>query len=339
VENGLSTGVVVGGIGGLGTLYSLTGVMKRVRVYLKEMFPPFARLCLAVMVFFEIYFLVVLTNRSQLAPTAPAGPAAPAGVPLNLGWQEVIGAVTIFAFLLTLRIVDDLKDYYTDQRLFPHRAVPSGRVLRRDIVTVMIAVDTPVIVANLLWMNNPVWFVVLAVYGTALSMWFFARGKIQPNLPLALVTHNPVQIVMNLYIISFACYKFDIPMLTLPNAAIALTLYFPGLIWEISRKVRAPEDETEYVTYSKLFGVRRPVVFILVVMAFDVITTSYLVYRLYPWSITLVIAAYLWLVWQAVLFIRQPGRWPLVQRVQWYEYVAEGTVVALIAAHLAGWGG
>jgi 4-hydroxybenzoate polyprenyltransferase len=298
---------------------------RRVMVYLKEMYPVVPRLGLAAILFFEMYFLVLETNRTEIGP-------------IRLGWQEVIGAVTIFAFLLTLRIADDFKDFQTDQRLFPKRALPSGRVHRKDLAIVLAVVDAPVIVLNLWLMNNPLWFAFLAIYGTGMSLWFFAKAKIQPSLPLALITHNPVQIVMNLYVISFACYKYGVPLVTLPNVAIALTLYFPGLIWEIARKIRAPEDETEYVTYSKLFGVRKPVVFILGVMAADLLTTSYLVWQLYPWAVAAVAAAYGWLVWQGVRYIRRPGRFTLVSRVQWYEYAAEGTVVAVLAAHLAGWG-
>jgi 4-hydroxybenzoate polyprenyltransferase len=289
------------------------------------MFPVVPRAFLAALLFCEIYFLVVLTNHTQTGP-------------LRLGGQEVIGALSIFAFLATLRIADDLKDFKTDQRLFPERALPSGRVLKRDLAVLLAALDVPVIVLNFVFMNNPGWFTFLAVYGVAMSLWFFAKAKIQPNLLLALVTHNPVQIVMNLYVISFACYKYGIPLVTLPNAAIALTLYFPGLIWEISRKLRAPEQETDYVTYSKLFGVRRPVIFILGVMAVDLVTSSYLVYQLYPWGIALVVGAYAWLVWQCVIFVRHPARHTLVSRVQWYEYAAEGSVVALIGAYLMGWG-
>lgn len=41
-----------------------------------------------------------------------------------------------------------------------------------------------------------------------MSQWFFQRHKIQSNLLLALITHNPVQIIINLYIISFTCIKY-----------------------------------------------------------------------------------------------------------------------------------
>ena len=43
-------------------------------------------------------------------------------------------------------------------------------------------------------------------------------------------------------------------------------------IWEVSRKIRAPKDETEYVTYSKLFGYRKATNFVLIVTLIDIAT-------------------------------------------------------------------
>ena len=54
----------------------------------------------------------------------------------SIGVQEIVGAYTVFAFLMWLRIADDLKDYETDMRLFPDRPLPSGRVTKKDIVIV-----------------------------------------------------------------------------------------------------------------------------------------------------------------------------------------------------------
>ncbi|MDR1442445.1 MAG: hypothetical protein LBJ02_08700 [Bifidobacteriaceae bacterium] len=298
---------------------------RRIHVFLAERFPVLPGVSVAAILFGEIYFLVLLTNRTAVGP-------------VRLGGEEAVGAYTLLAFLLTLRIADDLKDFQTDKRLFPDRPLADGRVRRGDVIVLMAVVDVLAIGLNVAFMNNLGWFAFLAVYGTAMSFWFFAKAKIQPNLMLALVTHNPVQIVMNLYVISFAAYKYGIPLITLPNVAIALTLYFPGLVWEVARKLRAPEQETDYVTYSKLFGPAKPLRFILAILAVDLLTTGYLLYQLYPWAAVLVLVPYVWLVWQARRWLAGPTAFTLVSRVQWYEYAAEGTVVVLIAASLAGWG-
>jgi 4-hydroxybenzoate polyprenyltransferase len=298
-------------------------VFHGVRVYLAEMYPVLPRLALGYLVFFELYFLVLLTNGHQ-------------GFELGIG--EAVAGYTIFAFLLSLRVADDFKDYQVDLRLFPTRPLPSGRVTKRELLVLLAVVDGIGIAANVLLVGNHLFFAILVGYGLLMSFWFFQKYRIQRSLPLALITHNPVQLVMNLYVISFACRRYDIDLLTVNNALILCTLYFPGLIWEIARKVRAPEDETEYTTYSKLFGVRKPVCFILAVMALDFVTSSILIYQLYPWAVVTVAAAYGWLVWMSVRFIRNPRRFKLVDKVITYDYLAEGSMVLFIGARLLGLG-
>lgn len=278
------------------------------------MYPVIPRLILCFIMFFEIYFLVMITNGVS---------------EIRIGFREVIGAFTVFSFLLCLRIADEFKDYEVDQRLFPERAYPSGRVKTKDLVTLLVSVCVIVIPLNLIFMNNVIFFVILVVYGFAMSVWFFSKYKIQKSLPLALVTHNPVQIIMNLYIISFSCITYGVKIFTFNNMMILLTLYFPGLIWEISRKTRAPKDETEYVTYSKLFGFDKATKFIMIVMAFDMFTSSYLAYQIYPVSVVLVIGSYLWFIKQGMGFIKDPTRYKLVDKVVKYEYITELTVVVM----------
>ena len=103
-------------------------------------------------------------------------------------------------------------------------------------------------------MNNLIFLAILYFYGFLMSKWFFARSKIQPSLILAVITHNPVQMIVNMYIISFTCIKYAIPGISIYTILALFTLYFPALIWEVSRKIKAPKDENDYTTYSKIFG-------------------------------------------------------------------------------------
>jgi len=291
-------------------------MFKRLHIYLKEMLPPIKLILASVILFFEIYFLVILISD------VPS---------FNIGLQEIIGCITIFTFLLSLRIADDFKDYKTDLKLFSHRPLPSGRVKKSDLITLLVFINAVTITLNLLFMNNLIYYGIMMTYGILMSVWFFARTKIQTNLPLALVTHNPIQLIMNMYIITFTCIKYNLPLLSFNTILIAFTLYWPGLLWEISRKTRAPEDETEYTTYSKLFGLNKVARFILLVMFFDVVTSSMLMWKLWNWGVILVVAAYLWLLWSCFKFIKNPKIFPLVSRVEIYELITEVPVI-LVAA-------
>jgi 4-hydroxybenzoate polyprenyltransferase len=230
---------------------------------------------------------------------------------------------------MSLRIADEFKDYETDLKLFPERPYPSGRVRKTDLIVLLVFVSAVAAALNVLFMNNPVFFAILVGYAVLMSVWFFSRHRIQKSLLLALVTHNPVQLVLNLYIISFACIKYGLPIFTFDNVVIAFTLYFPGLIWEVSRKIRAPEDETEYVTYSKIFGYKKATRFVLLVMFFDMITSSILVFKLYPWAVITVILSYGWLVYMCRRFMDDPARFQLVKKVELYEYITESTVILI----------
>lgn len=294
-------------------------MLKRLNIYLKEMLPPLKCMAVSLILFFEIYFLIILITDVGM---------------FDVGVQEIVGFVTVFTFLLSLRIADDFKDYKTDLVLFPHRPLPSGRVKKADLAVLLISTNIVTAALNIIYMNNLLYYSGLMLYGTLMSVWFFARSKIQKNLFLALITHNPVDIVINIYIISFTCIKYGLPILTLNNVLIAFTLYWPTLIWEIARKTRSPKDETEYTTYSKLYGYKKVTQFILVIITFDVITSAKLMYELWSPGIAAASAAYIWFVTECVKFMKNPDRFKLSGRIEIYELITEIPVLLIEMAYI-----
>ena len=170
-------------------------MLKRLYVYYKERYPLLLRFLLGLIVFGEIYFIVLLNQGITK---------------FSIGVQELIGGYTVFAFLLWLRVADDLKDYETDKHLFPDRPLPSGKTEIKDVFISCLIFEIIALVLNYIFMPNFIFCIVLYVYGYLMSKWFFKRKKIQPSLPLALITHNPVQMIINLYIISFTVIKYDL---------------------------------------------------------------------------------------------------------------------------------
>lgn len=294
-------------------------MLKRWHVYFKERYPLIPRLILGIIVFLEIHFIVLLNNGVTT---------------FNIGVQEFVGAYTVFAFLLWLRIADDLKDYETDKKLFKDRPLPSGRTTKKDVMIIGVIVELIAVVLNIIFMNNLVYFAILYIYGYLMSKWFFQKSKIQPSLPLALITHNPVQMFVNLYIISFTCIKYSIPAFSLTTAMALLTLYFPALIWEVSRKIRAPKDENEYTTYSKLFGYKKSTKFVLVLTIVDIITNIILVWNLNKVSVVILILLVSWMTWKFIQFIKNPERFKIVDKVERYTYFQEGTMLLTIVVYL-----
>jgi 4-hydroxybenzoate polyprenyltransferase len=185
-------------------------------------------------------------------------------------------------------------------------------------------------------MNNIPVFLFLFAYGILMSLWFFQKSKIQKNLFLALITHNPIMMVMNIYIISFACMKYDLPYFSLTNILVAFTLYFPALIWEVARKIRAPRDETNYVTYSKMFGYKKATRFVLFITLADIITNFLLVYRLNRAAVAVLFLNVVWITWKFIAFMKDPNRFEIIKKVERYTYITEATMVLVVALYLLG---
>ena len=294
-------------------------MLKRLAIYFREMYPLLPRFGLATIMFFEIYFVLLLNTGVKT---------------FQIGFQEFIGVFTIFVFLMILRIADDFKDYETDRRLFPERALPSGRVLKKDLAVALSVIVSISVLLNLFFMNNQGWFLFLYIYGTLMSFWFFKKDKIQNSLPLALVTHNPVMMILNIYTITFVCYKYGLPLLSLPTILLAFTMYFPSLIWEISRKIRAPKDETEYVTYSKLFGYQKATRFVQVITLLDIVTNIILLWKISLLGVLVLVANVIWMTIRFQQYIQNPNHFNIKEQVERYTYITEITMVISVALYL-----
>lgn len=293
--------------------------LKRLNVYFKEMYPIIPRLVLGFIVAMEIYFIVLLNQGV---------------VDFTFGIQEIICGFTVFSFLCWLRIADDFKDYELDCRLFAHRPLPSGRVTKKDLRVFAAILITFTLIINMIFMPNFLFCLILYTYGSLMAVWFFQKHKIQKSLPMALVTHNPVQMIMNIYIISFVIIKYNLEIFTLHNAMAVFTLYFPALIWEVSRKIRAPKDETEYVTYSKLFGYKKAVNFVFVVTWMDIITNFILVWNLSKLSVVALLINILWISWKFIEYKKDPTKFKIVEKVEQYTYVQESLMILTVVVYL-----
>lgn len=294
-------------------------MLKRLYVYYKERYPLLLRFLLGLIVFGEIYFIVLLNQGITK---------------FSIGVQELIGGYTVFAFLLWLRVADDLKDYETDKHLFPDRPLPSGKTEIKDVFISCLIFEIIALVLNYIFMPNFIFCIVLYVYGYLMSKWFFKRKKIQPSLPLALITHNPVQMIINLYIISFTVIKYDLKFINLTTIMTLFTLYFPALIWEVSRKIKNPKEENDYTTYSKLFGYKKATIFVLILTIMDIFTNFVLVWNLSKISIIILFILVSWMTYKFIEFIGDPTKYKIVDKVERYTYFQESTMLLTVVVYL-----
>lgn len=321
---------------------------KEIYIYQKEMYPILARLILGYIVFAEIYSIVLLNHGADAWITSTglfigfATGSMKDGVLLDgvksfpVGVEELICGFTVFSFLFWLRIADDFKDREIDKKLFSYRPLPSGRVSEKTLKIFISALIAITLFLNFMYMPNFIFCLILYTYGSLMAVWFFQKHKIAKSLPLALVTHNPVQLIMNIYIISFVVIKYKpfVNPFSLYSILAVFTLYFPALIWEVTRKIRAPKDETEYVTYSKLFGYKQSTTFAMIVTWIDIITNFILVWNLNKISVLILFMLVSWMTMKFIKFKKNPEEFKLVDAVEKYTYLQESTMILTVIIYL-----
>ena len=178
-----------------------------------------------------------------------------------------------------MRIYDELKDVDTDIRLgqegdprFIHRPIVTGAVRKEDIVFLRWFVSACLFAINFVLMGTPAWpmFLVLFFVAWLSYKWFFIPA-ISKNIVLALLTHNPLVLLLFVYI--YSIYRIDSPASEIDvwHVILIIGLWMPFAIWETARKIRIPEDESDYETYSLKLGLNKavalPFVFTLISVA------------------------------------------------------------------------
>jgi 4-hydroxybenzoate polyprenyltransferase len=220
------------------------GLVARLTVYLREMYPPLPRLMFAALLAASLF---ALTARIHQKPVI---------------WTDAhlaVAIVGVFLFLLVLRLMDELKDLDIDRELFADRPVPSGRVRITDVGIALAFCSVAFVAINAWAPTASPWAVLVLGYSVLMFRYFFAPNLLRRVLLLNLLTHNPVVLLLLLWVVAVFADRQQAAMADLNWRTMALVLggYWSALLaWEIARKIRAPEEETDYVTYSQVLGRR-----------------------------------------------------------------------------------
>ena len=272
------------------------GYVQRMRIYFAEMFPLSVHL--------------ITAGLTYLATAAYARFSHEVDATVWTVWLP-IGIWSYFAVPLMLRLMDELKDADIDQVLFADRPVPSGRVKESDIRRSLLLVILVFLLAN--GFSLPTLAAALILVGYALLMFkrFFADEAHRRSLPLTLATHNPIVPLSLCYGFFLFAAEQKLPLAALDWPAIllfVLMLWMPFLGWELSRKIRAPEDEDEYVTYSQLLGRSGAIAALCVVQSVSIVAAIGLWLTAgAPWWLPLFpVAAWIANLWAGVRFVRKP---------------------------------
>lgn len=234
------------------------GRVARLAVYLQSMFPP--------LVMLPAGLAMVGAAHGTLDALAGAGP-------IHYGWRAWVAAASAVLFMLIMRVFDELKDVETDLALgkagdprYKDRPIVTGAVLVEDVRLLRWIVTALLFALNLApllagpfvpgldWTLPSLAFLLTWTMAWLSFKWFFWPA-IQRNLLLAFATHNPLTGFVILYVVAVWAAGAGLDRVQpLAIALLVVGMWLPVSAWETSRKIRRPEDETTYQTYSMLLG-------------------------------------------------------------------------------------
>ena len=178
---------------------------------------------------------------------------ATAGAAWPNGWVLAAAFVATLGFFLQLRIFDEFKDAADDAAYRPYRPVPRGLVSLRELRLVGLVVGA-LQLALTLWVDGAALpYLLLAWSAMGLLGREFFMGEWLRSRPLVyLFSHMIILPLLLLY-----CMALVWPVGPPPGLGWFLGAgYANGMVFEIGRKLRAPQDEEQGVeTYSALWGI------------------------------------------------------------------------------------
>ncbi len=295
-----------------------SGFFKRMRIYFSEMYPIPTRIFSSIIICISFVSFLLRVHSVQ----API-----------FSLYTLLGIWNVFALMLILRLMDELKDKDIDFALFHHRPLPSGRVLESDITFSLIVIITFYLAANLLAVK--VFWMALFVLGYSLLMfkYFFIPHILRKYLLLNVATHNPFFPITFIYLLILFSVGYGLPLkdINWQFSLLMIVAYWAMFFsWEISRKIRSHEEENAYVTYSQIFGSSGAV---LVASGSQIITLGiglyfYWVLSLSGIFLTILLTGYVMTVWGYVRFLLNPN--PVTSKLKPF---AERYIFTVLIAH------
>ena len=212
--------------------------LNRIETYCREQLEPTSRLFLSLVV--NLFIFLMIKQDYNLS---------------SFNWNFLVPAFSTFFLLLYYRISDEFKDIKTDEKFFPDRPIPSGRLFLSDLKIMLVVVSLLGIGLNIIFPSALFEFSVAFLFTVAMGKWFFMEKLISGNRLIAFFTHAPVGLVLywysELYLLNVHGVHWSLP----EKLSVIAFIVLPGLSWEILRKTYLPQDEMPgYQIYSTMLG-------------------------------------------------------------------------------------
>jgi 4-hydroxybenzoate polyprenyltransferase len=214
---------------------------RRLRAYMRERFPLFGHVLLIVSYYSSNQFLAK-------ALTMP-------GEPMRYTWHSVAGAMTLLCFFFHLRVFDEHKDFEEDSRFHPHRVLQRGVITLAELrVLAWACIVIEFALAGVSGAGPLAGLTIAFVFSLLMLREFFAHDWLKRHFLVYATSHMLLMPLLSLLVFSFATRRmpWDAPPVSWLYAFVG---FFVTFNVEVSRKIRAPEDEVEGLdSYSKTFG-------------------------------------------------------------------------------------
>ncbi|MDY7093583.1 MAG: hypothetical protein SX243_11495 [Acidobacteriota bacterium] len=214
---------------------------RRLWAYLQERFPLVGHGVLI----FSYYSSNQFLARALVSP----------GEPMHYDTSSLLGGLTLLLFFFHLRVFDEHKDYAEDRVHYPQRVLSRGLVRLVHLRWLAAAaILGQMVLAGLAGVGALAAWAVAFAFSLLMLKEFFVGEWLRRRFLLYALTHMMVMPLLALMVFSFAVGRW--PWQAPPWFWVyAFVGFFVTSNWEVSRKIRAPEEEIEGVdSYTRIFG-------------------------------------------------------------------------------------
>jgi len=189
--------------------------------------------------------------------------------PVALGAMDAVCFLAAWSFFLMLRVFDEHKDYELDCQNHPDRVLQSGLITLRHLkVLGVLAIALQIGLS--VWRDGGlgpitlVWAVVMT-WSALMAVEFFCGEWLEKRLVLYALSHMLVMPMALVWMAQMGAGSADLPV---EVGALAGLSFLSGAAFEVTRKLRAPDDERDTVdSYTKVLGTTAAPVVVMVLLA------------------------------------------------------------------------
>jgi len=215
--------------------------------------------------------LILAFSSGAVCFAAQLRAAGGVGAPRPSFASLAVAFLTCLIFFFQLRVSDEFKDFEEDSRWRPYRPVPRGLVSLRELGAIaFVLAAVQLVLAFSLAPRLVIPLVLVWGYLALMTKEFWLHDWLRDRPVTVLWTHMLIMPLIDLYATSCDWLAADAGrhVVGVGLAWFLAASFFNGMVVEIGRKIRSPEDEEEGVqTYSSAWGRGRAIVTWLVMIA------------------------------------------------------------------------